>query len=220
MKTTLATILCSVVAAMIGTAGASAQAPDGLTALSESAVFDPVTGQVSFTLTLNRAPDFETVDEFGRQADAFQYYILGDLSLPYPAYYDSIIRGEEIHAMPGVLRIRDPLPSNPDPATGGWGPIRGEVPYRLEGNVLTFSVALSTISDHSVDGRFSYELLLTRFGASTQVIRNQSTVRPSGPTSKDQCKNGGWRTFGVFKNQGDCVSFVATKGKNPPAAGP
>jgi hypothetical protein len=37
------------------------------------------------------------------------------------------------------------------------------------------------------------------------------------PTSKDQCKNGGWRTYGVFKNQGDCVSFVATGGKNPPA---
>ena len=36
------------------------------------------------------------------------------------------------------------------------------------------------------------------------------------PVSKDQCKNGGWRNFGVFKNQGDCVSFVATKGKNPP----
>ena len=37
------------------------------------------------------------------------------------------------------------------------------------------------------------------------------------PTSTDQCKNGGWKTFGVFKNQGDCVSFVATKGKNPPS---
>ena len=37
------------------------------------------------------------------------------------------------------------------------------------------------------------------------------------PTSKDECKNGGWRNFGVFKNQGDCVSFVATGGKNPPA---
>jgi len=36
------------------------------------------------------------------------------------------------------------------------------------------------------------------------------------PTSKEQCKNGGWRTYGVFKNQGDCVSFVATGGKNPP----
>jgi hypothetical protein len=42
---------------------------------------------------------------------------------------------------------------------------------------------------------------------------------PALPTSKDQCKNGGWRTFGVFKNQGDCVSFVATKGKNPPDGG-
>jgi hypothetical protein len=37
------------------------------------------------------------------------------------------------------------------------------------------------------------------------------------PTSKDECKNGGWKAYGVFKNQGDCVSFVATAGKNPPA---
>jgi hypothetical protein len=36
------------------------------------------------------------------------------------------------------------------------------------------------------------------------------------PTDQDQCKHGGWQTFGIFKNQGDCVSFVATGGKNPP----
>jgi hypothetical protein len=35
---------------------------------------------------------------------------------------------------------------------------------------------------------------------------------PPLPTSKDQCKKGGWQTFGVFKNQGDCVSFVAKGG--------
>jgi hypothetical protein len=40
---------------------------------------------------------------------------------------------------------------------------------------------------------------------------------PPLPTTKEECKNGGWRNFGVFKNQGDCVSFVATGGKNPPA---
>ena len=39
------------------------------------------------------------------------------------------------------------------------------------------------------------------------------------PTSKDQCKNGGWQKWFFadgkrFKNQGDCVSFVATGGKN------
>ena len=45
---------------------------------------------------------------------------------------------------------------------------------------------------------------------------------PALPASKDQCKNGGWRHLGdnqghLFKNQGDCVSFVATGGKNPAA---
>jgi hypothetical protein len=38
--------------------------------------------------------------------------------------------------------------------------------------------------------------------------------------SKEACKNDGWKTFSVFKNQVDCLSFVATKGKNPPANSP
>ena len=38
-------------------------------------------------------------------------------------------------------------------------------------------------------------------------------------TTKDQCKKGGWQNLvdsegTSFKNQDDCVSFVATKGKN------
>jgi hypothetical protein len=45
------------------------------------------------------------------------------------------------------------------------------------------------------------------------------TDAQSLPTTKDQCKNGGWKAYGVFRTQGDCVSFVATKGKNPPAVG-
>jgi hypothetical protein len=36
-------------------------------------------------------------------------------------------------------------------------------------------------------------------------------VTPTAPTSKDQCKNGGWKAFPQFKNQGECVSFVASK---------
>lgn len=39
------------------------------------------------------------------------------------------------------------------------------------------------------------------------------------PPSKDQCKKGGWENYTdnlgtPFKNQGDCVSYVATGGKN------
>ena len=37
------------------------------------------------------------------------------------------------------------------------------------------------------------------------------------PTDTGSGEGGGWQTFGLVKNQGDCVSFVATGGKNPPA---
>ena len=52
------------------------------------------------------------------------------------------------------------------------------------------------------------------------IADNDGAATPapgSRPTDKDQCKKGGWETFGVFKNQGDCVSWFATGGKNPPA---
>lgn len=42
-------------------------------------------------------------------------------------------------------------------------------------------------------------------------------VPPPMPSSKDDCKKGGWEQYGVFKNQGDCVSYVATDGRNAPA---
>jgi hypothetical protein len=32
--------------------------------------------------------------------------------------------------------------------------------------------------------------------------------------TKADCKRGGWKRWSVFKNQGKCVSYVATGGKN------
>jgi hypothetical protein len=44
------------------------------------------------------------------------------------------------------------------------------------------------------------------------------TAPQAAPTDKDQCKKDGWKNYGTtFKNQGDCVSFVATHGKNQPS---
>ncbi len=66
---------------------------------------------------------------------------------------------------------------------------------------------------------------LTNYGCGGVTIDNVSVELvappppPPLPTTKDQCKKGGWQSFGVFKNEGDCVSFVATGGKNPPAGG-
>jgi hypothetical protein len=65
---------------------------------SESAVFNAATGNVQFTVEFNQVPDFVTVGPFGQRANSFQYFIIGDPSLEYPALYDAIIRGEEITA--------------------------------------------------------------------------------------------------------------------------
>ena len=36
------------------------------------------------------------------------------------------------------------------------------------------------------------------------------------PATKEECKTGGWAQFGIFKNQGDCVSWIASDGRNAP----
>jgi hypothetical protein len=215
LKAILTTAVVGMVVCFLGVAAPGAAATPGeLMAVSQSAVFDPATGQVSFTLTFNRPPDFQSVDSLGRQADSFQYYIVGDPSLTYPDFYDTIIRGEELHITSPVLRVRNAAPTDPtDPpsVSGGWGTVRGVVPYQLNGNVLTFSTPLGLISDHSVDGHFTYDLIITQYGGQTQFFPGLESVvrpRPTTPTTKGQCKNGGWHNFPQFKNQGQCIEFV------------
>ena len=55
---------------------------------------------------------------------------------------------------------------------------------------------------------------LSDFGFSGDLVVVDA---PPLPTAKEQCNNGGWRNYGVFKNQGDCVSSIATGGRNHPA---
>ena len=43
-----------------------------------------------------------------------------------------------------------------------------------------------------------------------------SETEPILPTTTEGCKNYAWKAYGVFENQGDCVSFVQTQGKNEP----
>jgi hypothetical protein len=59
------------------------------------------------------------------------------------------------------------------------------------------------------------DALYVSVSGSKTVYDFELTLPP--PTSADQCKKDGWKAYGTtFKNQGDCVSFVATKGKNEP----
>jgi hypothetical protein len=162
---------------------------------------------VTFRIVFDQVPDFFTTDSFGRQADSFQYFIVGNPSLPYPSNYDSIIRGEEIHWTIDLIPIRNAFPPDySDPRSGGWGTVRGEVPYTLNGSTLTFAAPLSLISNRTDASNISYHLETYAYGGLTSAVDSHIVVL----ASEEQCKNGGWRNFPQFRNQGDCVSFVET----------
>ncbi|MHC5597978.1 MAG: hypothetical protein ACYTXC_18915 [Nostoc sp.] len=152
-----------------------------LFAESESAVVNLDTKEVLFSINFNRAPDFFTLDEGGRQADSFQYFIdpSGELPIfrPPSAYSNlsSIIRGGEIH-VGGDIPIRDVFSVGPsEPNSGGWGNIRGSVPYKLNGTFLQFSAPLQFIGDS--DGLFSYRLESYEFGSWNGITNeNKSTI--------------------------------------------
>ena len=129
-------------------------------------------------MTVNRHPDFRTVDEYGRPANSFQYFIVGDETASDPERFDAIVRGVELQSRPRILPIRYSSPADPDPRSGGWGAIRATVPFGLHGRVLTFSAPLEVLSDHSTDGRFTYVLETYAFGALVETIVNESVVRP------------------------------------------
>jgi hypothetical protein len=164
------------------TSGLPAEA--ALLVLSQSAEVNLANNSVLFQIEFNRVPDFFTTDEYGRQADSFQYYIDADGGFPifrgtdiYYSNLESIIRGSEI-SLAGDVRIRNALPPDPDlSSSGGWGSIRGSVPYTLSGNVFSLLVPLELIGD--TDGRFSYQLLWTEYGAMQGYIDAETVPEPA-----------------------------------------
>jgi hypothetical protein len=77
---------------------------------------------------------------------------------------------------------------------------------------LTVSnVGMSTPDGQAIDsGGTDGEIIVTGNGP---VPTPTATPAPAVPTTKEQCKSGGWRNFvspRTFKNQGDCIQFVNT----------
>jgi len=156
-----ALVLAALVPSYAGAARSTA-----LAVRSESATYSHSTGVVTFRITFNRAPDFTTVDELGRQADEFQYFV-GSAEPEPPWLYDSVIRGAEIHSS-GFVRIRNnALVPDPDPESGGWGTVRGDASFDLRGPALRFSAPLSVVTDRTDLDTLPYMLETYQFGELT-----------------------------------------------------
>jgi hypothetical protein len=152
--------------------------PAGFAVVSESARYNESTGEVSFRIVFSQKPDFFTTDAFDRPANSFQYFIIGDSSLPYPETFDSIIRGDEIRFADGLAAIRNAAPPDDDSSrSGGWGTIRGGASYSLHGPVLRFSVPLQLISDNTVPGDIDYGLESYEFGGLMHRIEGTIQVQ-------------------------------------------
>src|SRR5205823_5299008 len=85
------------------------------------------------------------------------------------------------------------------------------------GTVLGSAPAVpDTATIHTPSGNFhdqgvsSVAVTITGPAAAQTETFTSSLAQPIllAPTSKDQCKNGGWQNYPQFKNQGQCVSFV------------
>ena len=146
-----------------------------------------------FNLWLSEEPDFEAVDEVGRQSHSFQYFV----DTPdFGAFYRRLgggaeqlqplvlIRGEEIHYN-GSLIAREIEPfydPTTDPASGGWGPVVATMAVKQDRKRVSFSLPLSVFDGENGSGPVAnsmaihYFLELYRFGATTSTI-SQATAK-------------------------------------------
>ncbi len=88
------------------------------------------------------------------------------------------------------------------------------IPATYEATIYTASGNFRDMGTSLVDAFFS--------NGSASFFRENflsSLSQPTliAPSDKSQCKSGGWQNYPQFKNQGDCVSYVASGGQNPPA---
>jgi len=136
----------------------------------------------TFDLQFNHAPNFYALDSVGRPTDSFQYFInpnwsgnTQDLQLNYGQFRD-VVRGDEIHTS-GKLLIRDAtIPANPDPTSGGWGPVVAAAPFDVKGGNLTFTATFNDL--RAAKGTFSYEVYTTHFGATASTVQGWAVPLP------------------------------------------
>jgi DNA-binding beta-propeller fold protein YncE len=116
---------------------------------------------------------------------------------------------------------------------GAGGRLSPKIPAMVAAGIQPIGVAVSPdgksvyVTDTAGDKVFQYDVgaggalspkTPGAVAAGIHPVAVAVSPLPRVPTSKDQCKDGGWRDYPGFKNQGDCVSFVATGGRNPPGA--
>ena len=104
---------------------------------------------------------------------------------------------------------------------GGWytrGSANSGDVFAYEGQMIPIAVQGAVVNTTGGGGCGATSPKFPAGGVNTDGGFDLQLAFTGGPVAvdKDSCKNGGWTAFGWFRNQGDCVSFFATGGKNGP----
>jgi hypothetical protein len=187
------TVLVVVVIGMLLVPGAAAQAPTQDSVTGSGSAWDPPP-------IISLAFDFEIDAHSGPSGEDPTGQVTLRLSIPVTDVVTGPVTCLVVNGNVATMNFQDPR-----------GIATVEVTDSPSGDHMKISPSLRQPGDCS-------PLLLNAAGAEVYAGDLVVTDAPPFPTSKDQCKNGGWRNFPGFKNQGDCVSFVATGGKSPPGS--
>ena len=132
--------------------------------------------ETRFELIFDVPPDFNSLDEAGRQSDEFQYYLDRNGVLPVVEQADSLdilVRGGEI-ARTGAVIVQTGLSRRRCRRSGRVGAEIGMVPFELTGTTLRFVIPWAMLEED--DGLFSYALMLTRYGAMSDFRSGRSRL--------------------------------------------
>jgi hypothetical protein len=91
------------------------------------------------------------------------------------------------------------------------------------GAIATITLAADTIEYSSLvtlstpmTSATTFSIVVGGVTVATSGIVDCRLPSPFAPTRAADCKSGAWRSYGAYRGQGDCVSFVSTKTKNGP----
>jgi hypothetical protein len=145
-----------------------ARAQEAFELAGHSVEVDNTADTATFRLTFSRAPVFFVAE--GTATDAFQVEIDADgTSFEQPLVFetiDAVVRGAEISEADG-LPVRD-REGDGGEGSGGWGEVRGFVPFDLDGETITFTTGLDLIGDD--DGKFRYRINVIDDGSITTEV--------------------------------------------------
>jgi hypothetical protein len=123
----------------------------------------------------------------------------------------------------GVYVLTDPA-STTTVAVGAGGPARIAMVLKGLPVLIVVSAGSSVTFTETTAANGSLTGLVIDAVAGQVTLNGAAVPGPitlvGPPVATDECRGGKWQSFnfpGAFKNQGDCVSYVATRGTNAPA---